>query len=86
MSHLSQRLSKLEPGPRNQEYMEEVGLRLMRYGIETRHRACRGELPESSWWPEAEEIYQRWTRDPDFESFERETLANPRYSGEVNAR
>jgi len=37
MSNLSQRLRKLEPAPDHQDYLMEVGLRLMRYRIETRH-------------------------------------------------
>ena len=86
MSNLSQRLRKLEPPPDHQAYLKEVGLRLMRYGIETRHRVSRRELPESAWSPEAEEIYLRWTKAPDFESIERTILANPIYSGDVNAR
>jgi len=58
----------------------------MRYGIETRHQVKTGELPEFVWEPEAEDLYQRWTQTPDFERFEREILANPKYSGETDAR
>ena len=86
MSNLRQRLRKLEPAPDHQEYLREVGQRLMCYGIETRHRVKAGKLSESAWGSEAEEIYQQWTKNPDFESIEREILANPKYSGEVNAR
>ena len=86
MSNLRQRLRKLEPPPDHQAYLEQGGLRLMRYGIETRHQVKAGKLPEVAWGPEAEEIYQRWTMAPDFESVEREILANPIYSGDVNAR
>lgn len=86
MSNLSQRLRKLEPPPDYQAYLEEVGLRFMRYGIETRHGVIRGTLPAFAWGPEAEEIYQRWTMAPDFASIKREILANPIYSRDVNAR
>lgn len=78
MSNLSQRLRKLEPPPDHQAYLKEVGLRLMRYSIETRHQVKAGKLPAFAWGPEAEEIYRRWTMAPDFESIEREILANPR--------
>ena len=63
MSNLSQRLRRLEPAPEHQDYLAEVGRRLMRYGIETRHQVKAGKLPECAWGPEAEEIYQRWTKD-----------------------
>jgi len=58
----------------------------MRYGIETRHQVRLGKLPEFVWGPEAEELYQPWTNAPDFEPFEREILANRKYSGDTNAR
>jgi hypothetical protein len=64
----------------------EVCHRLMRYGIETRDQVKTGKLPEFAWGPEAEALYQRWTNYPDFERFEREILASPKYSGETNAR
>ena len=76
MSNLSRRLRKLEPRPDHQAYLKEVGLRLMRYGIETRHRVMKGTLPETAWNPDAEELYRRWTNDPDFDAIEREILAN----------
>jgi hypothetical protein len=38
MSNLSQRLRKLEPGSHNQQYLEEVNLRLMRFAIKEKHR------------------------------------------------
>ncbi len=86
MSSVRQRLRKLEPPPDHQAYLEEVGLRLMRYGIETRRQVKAGKLPEVAWSPEAEELYQPWTMAPDFAAIERQILANPIYSGDVNAR
>jgi hypothetical protein len=75
MSNFGQRLNKLEPPPQHNEYLKDVGLRLLRYGIETRHLVQTGKLPAYAWGEEAEEIYQRWTMDPSFEAEEREILA-----------
>jgi hypothetical protein len=86
MNNYSQRLSKLEPGTQNRKYLEEVGQRLVRYGVETRHRVMTGTLPQIAWGPEADEIYQAWTKNSDFESIKHEILARPSYSGDINAR
>jgi hypothetical protein len=77
MSNFSQRLSKLEPPPQHQDYLQEVGLRLRRYAIETRAQIQAGKLPAQYWSTEEEEIYQQWKKDPSFDAIEREVLANP---------
>jgi hypothetical protein len=81
MSNISQRLSKLEPPPQHNEYLNEVSLRLFWIGIETRHHVRTGKLPAFAWGEETEAIYQRWTKDPSFDAMEREILAR---GGEVS--
>jgi hypothetical protein len=76
MSNFSQRLNKLEPPPQHSEYLKEVGQRLFRIGIETRHQVQTGKLPAFAWGEEAEKIYQRWKMDPSFEAEERAILAS----------
>jgi hypothetical protein len=86
MSNLSHRLRKLERPPERQAFIDDACLRLFRYGIETRHLVRTGKIIELAWGPAEEAIYQDWKKDPDFDAFEREILANPSYSGDVNAR
>lgn len=76
MSNFSQRLNKLEPPPQHSEYLKEVGLRLLRYLIETHNQVQTGKLSAQYWEPEQEEMYQQQKKDPEFDAFEREILAN----------
>jgi hypothetical protein len=77
MSNFNQRLNRLEPGPQHNEYLREVCLRLMRYGIETRNQVQAAKLPALAWGAEAETIYQQWKKNHSFDAIEREILANP---------
>jgi hypothetical protein len=81
MSNLSQRLSRLELPPQHNQFLTEVGERLFRYGIETRHQVQIGKVPAMAWSEVEEQIYQHWRKEPSFDTLEREILAR---GGEVS--